>query len=71
LALEDIDIALSNPMIAGKLPEQISHHHESVLPMSIYYFSTNKEHIYDAWVIKEDDKWLDKISNRGPFYDLG
>ena len=50
LALEDIDIALSNPIIAGELLQQISHYHKSVIPMSIYYFSTNKKHIYDAWV---------------------
>jgi hypothetical protein len=70
LALEDIDIALSNPMIAGKLLQQTSHHHKDVLPRSIYYFSANNDHIYDAWVIKEGGKWLDKIPNRGPFYNL-
>jgi hypothetical protein len=70
LALEDIDIPLSNSMIAGKLLQRISRHHKSMLPMSIYYFSTKKKHIYDAWVIKEGDKWLENVANCGPFYDL-
>jgi hypothetical protein len=70
LVIEDIDIALSNPVIAGELLQQIARHHKSIMPMSIYYFSTNKKHIYDAWVIKEGDKWLESVANRGPFYDL-
>jgi len=71
LALEDIDTALSNLNVAEDLLQQISHHHKNVIPMSIYYFATtNKNNIYEAYVIKEGDKWLENVANRGPFTDF-
>ncbi|MGD0280200.1 MAG: hypothetical protein ABSC11_12945 [Smithella sp.] len=71
LALEDIDISLSNSSIAGELLQQISHHHKSVIPMSIYYFATTNENdIYEAYIFKEGDKWLENITHSGPFTDF-
>jgi hypothetical protein len=71
LALEDIDMALSNLNVAEDLLHQISYHHKNVIPMSIYYFATtNKNNIYEAYVIKEGDKWLENVANRGPFTDF-
>lgn len=71
LALEDIDMALSNSIIAGELLQQISHHYKSIIPMSIYYFATtNKNDIYEAYVFKEGDKWLENVAHSGPFTDF-
>lgn len=70
LAIEDIDIALSNlPFFEDSIHELRDEFNE-ILPDCIYYFSTHNNKIMDAWLIKEGNKFTNDIPMRGPFYDL-
>lgn len=70
LAIEDIDIALSNLEFCEDAIHDLRDEFSEILPDSIYYFCTNDSKIMDAWLIKENNNFTDDIPMRGPFYDL-
>lgn len=70
LAIEDIDISLSNLPFCENAIDKLRDNFNGLLPDYIYYFTTYDNRIMDAWIIKEGNKFAKDIPMRGPFYNL-
>lgn len=70
LAIEDIDIFLSNLQFCENAIDKLRDNFNGLLPDYIYYFTTYDNRIMDGWIIKEGNKFVNDIPMRGPFYNL-
>ena len=68
LILDDTDYALSNSMLVEENVLSLHSKYEYCLSNHIYQLTSFKDEIVEAWMLKENELWTDKIPNRGPFY---
>ena len=70
LILDDTDYALSDSMTVEETVIALRGKYKCSLSNHIYQLTSFKDDIAEAWLIKEQEIWTNKISNRGPFYEF-
>jgi len=70
LILDDTDFSLSNSMTVEETVINVREKYKGCLSNYIYQLTSFKDDIVEAWLLKEQEKWANEISNRGPFYEF-